>query len=176
MAGILRRSALTLAGLLLAACSDNSHPVVGSPTPASTPVPATNLSVVKAPPSPTTSPATTPEDRDSQFTRLYSQGYDLVLSRDYEHGIPLLLSASKLRPDDPDLNFWLFSSYSKTDPKKAVPYVKKVARLMAGRPQGERAQQFLQSALPAREIEALGGRVSIQKSRASHAGRRGCRD
>jgi hypothetical protein len=85
---------------------------------------------------------------DVDFNKLFNEGQNAVISRDYKTGIPLLLKARDLKPKDPDVNFWLWNAYSKTDTKAAIPFAKKVIALMPGTRQAERASTFIKSTVP----------------------------
>src|ERR1017187_4038061 len=105
---ILKRLAPTsvLLALNCCGCASNQPVPAVTVTVTATPAAASSPSVATAAPSATPAPTppiataspSTQETSDADFRKLFDEGHDAVISRDYERGIPLLLKAQKLKP------------------------------------------------------------------------------
>jgi len=87
-------------------------------------------------------------DKQDSFDSDLKVGLNAVLAGQESEGIAALLRAKSTRPDDPEVNFWLFQAYSKIEKPnraaKAFFFAKKTSRLCAGTPMGDQADQYIQ--------------------------------
>ena len=91
------------------------------------------------------------ETLDPAYVKLKEEGLNLALGKGYEEAIPHLNKALEVKPDDPEVHFYLMLSHGNVEdspsPKsEAYPHAKKVLELAPGSSMAERARDYVLSA------------------------------